>query len=91
MILGYFDDMYVALKEQWRVLRGGGVLVYVVANSRHYYLPIATDVMLAEIARCIGFETLDLVVLRKRNGRTRQKSFLRESAVFLRKPRATRP
>lgn len=86
MILGYFDDMYLALKEQWRVLRPGGLLTYVVANSRHHYLPIATDIMLAEIARSIGFEPLDLVVLRKRNGRTRQKSFLRESAVFLRKP-----
>ncbi len=78
--------MYLALKEQWRVLQPGGILAYVVANSRHHYLPIATDVVLGEIARCIGFEPLDLVVLRKRNGRTRQKSFLRESAVFLRKP-----
>ncbi|HEX8598648.1 MAG TPA: DNA methyltransferase [Chloroflexia bacterium] len=85
-IAGYFDDMYLALKEQWRVLKPGGVLTYVVANSRHYYLPIATDVVIAEIARCLGFELLDLVVLRKRNGRTRQKLFLRESAVFLRKP-----
>ena len=86
LIEGYFDDMYRALCEQWRVLRPGGMLVYVVANSRHYYLPLATDLILAEIARCIGFEPLDLVVLEKRNGRTRQKQFLRESAVFFRKP-----
>jgi DNA modification methylase len=86
MILGYFDDMYLAFTEQWRVLRPGGVLAYVVANSRHHYLPIATDVILGEMARSLGFEPLDLVVLSKRNGRTRQKSFLRESAVFLRKP-----
>lgn len=85
-IKGYFDDMYLALNEQWRVLKPGGILTYIVANSRHYYLPIATDVILAKIASCIGFELLDLVVLRKRNGRTRQKLFLRESAVFLRKP-----
>ncbi len=85
-IEGYFDDMYLALCEQWRVLKPGGILTYVVANSRHYYLPVATDVILAEIACCLGFEPLDLVVLRKRNGRTRQKLFLRESAVFLRKP-----
>jgi DNA modification methylase len=85
-IEGYFDDMYLALCEQWRVLKPGGILAYVVANSRHYYLPIATDVIIAEIARSIGFELLDLVVLRKRNGRTRQKLFLRESAVFLMKP-----
>lgn len=85
-ILGYFDDMYSALKEQYRVLKKGGVLCFVVANSRHYFLPIATDIILAEIARCIGFESLELITLRKRNGRTRQKAFLRESAVFLKKP-----
>jgi DNA modification methylase len=89
VINGYFDDMYLALCEQWRVLKPGGIVSYIVANSRHYYLPVATDVILGEIARCIGFELLDLVVLRKRNGRTRQKLFLRESVVFVRKPTGT--
>jgi DNA modification methylase len=86
VLLGYFEDMYLVLKELWRILRPGSILTYVVANSRYYYLPVASDVILAEIARCIGFQPIDLVVLRKRNGRTRQKSFLRESAVFLKKP-----
>ena len=80
--------MYQTLLEQWRVLKPGGVIAYVVANSRHYYLPVATDIMMGEIARCIGFEPLGLVVLKKRNGRTRQKLFLRESVVFIRKPLA---
>lgn len=85
-ILGYFDDMFLAFKEQFRVMKQGGVLCFVVANSRHYYLPIATDVILAEISRCAGFEPLELFSIRKRNGRTRQKDFLRETAVFLKKP-----
>ena len=84
-ICGYFDDMYLALQEQFRVMKSGAVMCYVVANSRHYYLPIATDVILAEIARSIGFQPLELVTLRKRNGRTRQKTFLRETAVFMKK------
>jgi DNA modification methylase len=84
-ICGYFDDMYLALREQFRVMKKGAVICYVVANSRHYYLPIATDVILAEIARNIGFQPLELVTLRKRNGRTRQKTFLRETAVFMKK------
>jgi DNA modification methylase len=87
VIKGYFDDMYLSLKEQFRVLKPGGFLVYVVSNSRHAYLPIATDLMLGHIAQIIGFEPLELVVLKKRNGRTRQKNFLRESAAFMRKPR----
>ena len=86
VILGYFDDMYTALTEQYRVLKPGGFLVYMVANSRHADLPIATDVILGEIASIIGFEPLKLIVLHKRNGCTRKKRFLRESAVILRKP-----
>lgn len=86
VISGYFDDMYLALKQQWELLRPGGLLVYVVANSRHKQLPIATDIILAAIAQQIGFEPLEISVLRKRNGRTRQKTYLRESAVFMRKP-----
>lgn len=86
IIIGYFEDMYLALKEQWRVLKPGGYMAYVVANSRYNHLPIATDVILGEIARCIGFEPLELIVLKQRNGRTRQKTYLRESAVILRKP-----
>jgi DNA modification methylase len=86
VILGYFDDMYATLKEQYRVLKPGGFLAYMVANSRHSDLPIATDVILGEIARVIGFEPLELIVFHKRNGRTRKKRFLRESTVTLRKP-----
>ncbi|WKZ42018.1 MAG: hypothetical protein QY328_08195 [Anaerolineales bacterium] len=85
-ILGYFDDMFLAFKEQFRVMKQGGILCFVVANSRHYYLPIATDIILAEISRCAGFEPLELFSIRKRNGRTRQKDFLRETAVFIKKP-----
>lgn len=86
VIVGYFEDMYLAFCEQWRVLRPGGYLVYIVANSRHRYLPIATDVILGEIASLVGFEPLELRILKQRNGRTRQKAYLRESAVIMQKP-----
>lgn len=86
VISGYFEDMYLAFAQQWEVLEPGGYLVYVVANSRHKWLPIATDVILGEIARGIGFEPLELVIFRQRNGRTRQKAFLRETVTFMRKP-----
>ena len=86
VINAYFDDMYLSLKEQFRVLKPGGFLVYVVANSRHAHLPIATDIILGKLAQIVGFEPLELTVLKKRNGRTRQKNFLRESAIFMRKP-----
>jgi DNA modification methylase len=86
VILGYFDDIYLAVKEQFRVLKPGGFLVYIVANSRHSDLSIATDVIIGEIARLLGFEPLKLIVLHRRNGRTRKQKYIRESVVILRKP-----
>jgi DNA modification methylase len=86
VIEGYFDDMFLALKEQWRVLKPGGFLAFVVGNSRHKYLPIATDVILGAIAQRIGFRPLEIIIFRKRNGRTRQKGYLRESMVLMQKP-----
>jgi DNA modification methylase len=83
---GYFEDMYRSLLEQFRVLRSGGILSYNVANSRHNLLPIATDVLILEVARSVGFVPLEVVELRHRNGRTKNKEHLRESVVFLRKP-----
>src|SRR5579859_232 len=65
VVLGYFDDMYIALQQQWEMLRPGGFLVYVVANSRHKWLPIATDIILATLAQHIGFEPLELAILKK--------------------------
>jgi DNA modification methylase len=91
VIAGYFDDMYLALKEQLRVLEPGGFLVYMVANSCHSNLPIATDVIIGEIARLVGFEPLKLVVLHQRNGRAGEQRFLRESVVIARKPEGREP
>lgn len=85
-LTGYFQDMHMVFLQMWELLRPGGFLTFVVANSRHKHLPVATDVILGEIARQIGFEPLELNILRTRNGRTKQKKYLRESAVIMRKP-----
>ena len=86
VITGYFNDMYECLLQQWRLLRPGGYLAFVVANSRHQWLPIATDVILGTIAQRIGFVPLEQVILKKRNGRTRQKAYLHESITLMSKP-----
>lgn len=86
VISGYFDDLYKCLSEQYRILRPGGFLVYIVANSKHAYLPIATDIIIGKIAESIGFLPLEINILKRRNGRTQVNNFLRETAVFLQKP-----
>lgn len=85
VIKGYFDDMYLALQQQYLALKTGGYLVFIVGNSRHKSLPVATDIILGAIAQRLGFEPLQILILKKRNGRTRQKTYLRETAVIMRK------
>jgi DNA modification methylase len=81
----YFDDMFMALKEQYRTLKKGGFLVYLLANSCYSELQIQTDLILCEIARSIGFTPLEITILKKRHRRSQQNSQIRESIVILRK------
>ena len=67
------------------VRKDGGFLVYNVANSKHSDLPIATDLIISDIAKRIGFLPLHLNVIHNRNGRTKSGNFLRESVVIMRK------
>ncbi len=56
---GYFDDMFLTLRNQYDILGNGRYAVCVVSNSVHgnkdHYIPIATDLILATMAEEIGF------------------------------------
>lgn len=90
MITGYLEDCASVFGHAYRALRPGGHLAYVVGNSRHgsgdESFTIASDVLLAEIARLVGFEVNRVTVARdlRRRGRS---DHLRESVVTLMKPR----
>lgn len=85
ILKGYFDDLLSCVKEQYRVMRPGGFLVYLVGNSCHSRLPVATDIMIGELARSVGFIPIELRVLRQRKARAVPSRYLRESVVIMRK------
>ncbi|MFN8484672.1 MAG: hypothetical protein U0768_16680 [Anaerolineae bacterium] len=92
MIEAYFDDMYLALAEQARVLKPGAYLVCVVANSAYGGVPIPTDALLARIGQRLGLVTDGIYVARRMNTSAQQlarwggsRTYLRESAVVMQK------
>jgi hypothetical protein len=89
LLLGYFDDMWISLKEQFRCLKRNGRAIVVVGNSLHggHHLPylIPTDLALAMIAERLGFCVERVYVARNLMRRLSGNHFLRESVVILRK------
>ncbi len=89
--VAYFTDMLEVMKEMHRVLKSGGHAAVVVGNA---YFPgiekvVDSDMILAYLARNIGFSMMDIVVLNERfalENRTQKKGVLRESMIMLEKP-----
>jgi DNA modification methylase len=88
---GYFSDLWDALEQHYKCLRRGGYEILIVGNSLHggaggAYL-VATDLIVAAMARMLGFEVQRAIVARTLRRRLPGNHFLRESLVVLRKPR----
>lgn len=90
VLLGYVHDTWQSLRSHYRVLRPGGVAVYVVGNSLHggadkpYLVP--TDLIFAKLAQLIGYEVREIAIARGLQRRLAGNHFLRDSIVVLRKP-----
>jgi DNA modification methylase len=84
----YFDDMRNVLLETHRVMKKGGKAAIVVGNG---YIPgriVDSDVIIAEMAKGVGFDVKAIYVLNKRfalENRTSKKGILRESLIELEK------
>ncbi|MFY9821124.1 MAG: hypothetical protein WAM82_07065 [Thermoanaerobaculia bacterium] len=89
LLLGYFEDLYTALKEYFTLLRPQGVAAFVVGNSLQggssdpYLIP--TDLILAALARSCGFDVERAIVARSFKRRLSGNHFLRETIVIARK------
>jgi DNA modification methylase len=95
-IRGYFVDMFLVMRNLFRVLKGDARCVIVVGNSAYGGILIPTDSLLAAISRPLGFVVESIGVARHLTTSSQQKllledrkAFLRESVVVLRKPKWT--
>ena len=94
MIRGYFDDMTQIMKNLYTVSKPGAEVHIVVANSCYKGILVPTDLLLAEIARDLGFYCDSIIHARKIRSSSQQmkmieetyQSLMRESVVVLRKP-----
>ncbi|MGO9013998.1 MAG: hypothetical protein ACLQF0_03360 [Dissulfurispiraceae bacterium] len=73
-LVGYFEDMYLSLKEMISVLKSGGHIGLVVSNVRFAGVMIPVDELLAEIGEQVGLSTEHIYVLRYRGNSSQQMS-----------------
>lgn len=98
-IWNYFDDMTKVLQQQYHYLEPGGQSVCIVANStfsrrdrqddgtwvERWRLPILTDVLLAHIAKAIGFDSVGIWRARDLQPRNVLSGAARESLIVMQK------
>lgn len=90
LTVGYFNDIYTIMKDNFRVLRKGSKAIYILGDSAPYGVHIPTDELIGKIGTAIGFKKYDIQVLRERGGKwannpQRHTVKLRESIVTLNK------
>jgi len=90
MTIGYFNDIYRIIKDNFRILRPGSKELYILGDSAPYGVHIPTDDLIGQIGVAIGFKNYKLQKLRERGGKweknpQRHNVMLRESVVILEK------
>jgi len=90
MLLGYFADMHLVLREVARVCKPGARIAFVVGNARYRGVPVLVDEFAAEIGEGVGLRCERLLVARRRGNSAQQmgrygKEPSRETVVVFRK------
>ena len=92
VVRGYFDDTATLLKRLYKQTIKHGLVGIVIGNSAYSGVIIPTDMLIAQIAREIGFKVKGLSITRhlttssqQKRGLDSLKNYLRESIVLLEK------
>lgn len=93
MIKAYFSDMNEVFAGLSKILKTNTTVVFVVGNSSYGGVPIATDLLLTDIAQKNGFIVEEIRIARKlttssqqlKNYKKGRKKYLRESMVILKR------
>ena len=92
MLNVYFNDMFFVLQKIYNNTKKNGYCVIVVGNSAYGNLAIPTDLILAQIAKKIGFDVSEIILARNNETSSQQHSklgeyteYLRESIIILEK------
>lgn len=74
MIEGYFEDMYLVLKEIARLIKRGGFVAFVIGDVRYAGILIPVGEILAEIGNSLGLLHQDIIITRFRGNSPQQMS-----------------
>lgn len=92
VVRGYFDDTYSFLNNLFQQTTNGGFVGVVIGNSAYSGVIIPSDLILAEIAKEVGFKIKNIFITRHLTTSSQQKqeleglkNYLRESIVLLEK------
>ena len=72
MVEEYFREMACVIWECWRVLAPGGKMIMVNDNVRYGGIDISVDLILSDIAKQIGFDVAEILVLPRGKGNSSQ-------------------
>ncbi len=92
VVRGYFDDTHTLLNKLYQQTVEGGYVGVVIGNSAYSGVIIPSDILIADIAKEIGFKVKSIFVTRHLTTSSQQKqelvilkNYLRESIILLEK------
>lgn len=92
MLMLYFIDMQNVIKDLYVKQKDNSFVAIVVGNSAYAGIPVATDLILTEIATNCGFKVKEIIVARKNETSSQQYDrigglvkYIRESIIILEK------
>jgi len=92
VVRGYFDDTHTLLQKLYLKTQKGGYVGIVIGNSAYSNVIIPSDILIAKIAKEIGFNVDNIFITRHLTTSSQQKKvleplkdYLRESIILLKK------